>query len=115
MIEILLFALCIPVELNHQVVDYDCSWEIVYAEFQGMMRYLWEYHSQGTEWEKDHVNLLGLTIHETRTIYLWKGHEGDYAMLGCNTLWHEILHVRGVSEEEMPLTIKGRCEVKQYG
>jgi len=108
----LLFVLCVPVIFAGQTVDYDCSWSIVFVEFQGMMTYLYEFHSDFQKtWEPDNRRLLGLTVHNVKTIYLWNGHEGQKTITGCTVLWHEILHSRGVSEEEMPLTVKGKCIV----
>jgi len=110
MIDILLFVLCVPVIFGGETVDYDCSWNIVFVEFQGMMKYLHEFY--GGDEDKRRHNLHGLAAYSVKTIYLWKGYEGDYAMTGCTVLWHEILHAYGVSEEEMPLTVDGKCSLQ---
>lgn len=103
MMDVLLFTLCIPVLLGGHAVDYDCSWEILFVEFPGMMDYLYVTFGDETEPKEGH-KILGLTVYSTKTIYLLRGYEGQETILGCTVLWHEVLHARGYSHEEMPLT-----------
>ncbi len=63
---------------------------------------IWNNNTQNEPLEENFL-LQGITQRDNHKIYTLKGHEDTRVQLGCNVLWHEILHAMGYEHEEMSL------------
>ncbi len=84
------------------VFDYDCDWKLVFIDDQQNLQNIFNHYKAPRQDEADET-LRGITLHNFKTIYLMRGHEASWTMLGCTLLWHEMLHAMGFEHEEMPL------------
>lgn len=98
MIDLLFFSiitLCVPADDG-----YDCGWEIILIDsLQSTPEEI--YGRLFAHWEED--NVVGFTDQGLKKIYIEKHAVQFYQILGCSTLWHEIQHAWGLSEEELNL------------
>lgn len=101
MIELLLFfTACI---LTPMYDDYYCQIEIFLIPSLNEMRHLW-YENSGNVTKSEtlrgiHVWLPKYNMH---VLYILEAVHGSYATQGCTVLWHELLHVHGYTNKDMP-------------
>lgn len=101
MIELLFFfTACI---LTPMYEDYYCDIEIFLIPSLNEMQHIW-YQETGNVTRSD--TLRGIHVYlpsyEKHVIWILQGHDGEYSSRGCTVLWHELLHVFGFTNTDMP-------------
>ncbi len=101
MIELLFFfTACI---LTPMYEDYYCQINIFLIPSLNELQHIW-YQETGNVTRSDTLRGIytWMPKYDTHVIWILEGHDGEYSDQGCTVLWHELLHVKGHTNKDMP-------------
>jgi hypothetical protein len=86
--------------------DVYCEIEIFLIPSLNELQYIW-YEETGNVTRSDSLKGIHswMPKYEKHIIWILEGHDGDYSSRGCTVLWHELLHVLGYSNKDMPICL----------
>ncbi len=84
--------------------DYYCEISIFLIPSLNELQYIW-YEETGNVTRSDTLRGIytWMPKYDRHVIWILEGHDGEYSRYGCTVLWHELLHVYGYTNKDMPI------------